>query len=72
MMGFKKNIVVGFKTGLVLIPGGLFVSLLSKLFIPTEFAEFKLGLFIILIVLAILGLSINGWFINKFKKWIFK
>lgn len=71
-MTFKQNIKVGFKTILLLIPGNTLGAVLGLFLFPEGTTQFAILPLLLVIGIFIPVLSIHGWFLIKYKSWIFK
>ena len=68
---FWKNIGIGFRLMLAVIPAGISVLIVNKIFQGILKSSLFVGL-LLLIPTILATLWIYGFFINKLKRWIFK
>jgi len=67
----KKNVILGFKINLVeMIPGAIMIGIFAISRVEPEAMTLWSGIVLGFSLMA--GLYFTGFFVNKFKKWIFR
>ena len=70
-MKLTKYFIRGLKLSLILLLGGL-ILLLPKLIIVGLLILNPLVGVILYLICGIIGLTINGWLVTKYQRWIFR